>query len=141
MGIDERVKLQIDGDRVTSREGGIDPCTLPEGVRQLLAEIASQRERYDHILGACIDNPVSSRVCERGTKCCDVRHPTANEITRLTQERDALSARVENLKFDMNLVGAQLGISSREEIEPAVRKLLTEIDRLSAAAARQEPST
>jgi cell division protein FtsB len=64
------------------------------------------------------------------------------ENVRLTAERDALCVRVENLKFDMNLVGAQLGISTREEIEPTVRKLLTdltgEIERHAHAIDRAE---
>jgi cell division protein FtsB len=84
------------------------------------------------------DSDLQKAVCE--THDAEIATLQA-ENARLTAERDALSARVENLKFDMNLVGAQLGISSREEIEPAVRKLLAEIDRLRAAAARQEDPT
>jgi hypothetical protein len=56
----------------------------------------------------------------------------AEQIATLQAENARLEERVENLKFDMNLVGAQLGISTREEIEPAVRKLLTAIDRAEA---------
>lgn len=29
----------------------------------------------------CKDNPTSSRVCEKGTKCCDVKHVNGEVVT------------------------------------------------------------
>ncbi len=90
---------------------------------------------------AFIANLRQSQAEQLATKDAEIATLQAENV-RLTAERDALCVRVENLKFDMNLVGAQLGISTREEIEPTVRKLLTdltgEIERHAHAIDRAE---
>ena len=47
-----------------------------------------------------------------------------------------LRERFNNLKFDLDLIGAQLGITRREEVEPAVRKLLAAKDKAEAEVRR-----
>lgn len=35
---------------------------------------------YGKISSGCVLNPLSSRVCEMGTKCCDVTHSEYNDV-------------------------------------------------------------
>jgi hypothetical protein len=56
----------------------------------------------------------------------------------MQRERDEFETRLANLKFDLDMIGAQLGITNRDEIEGAVLHVVKRAEQAEARAAQAE---
>lgn len=66
---------------------------------------------------ACMENPYSSRVCERGTKCCDVVHAGG-----VHEEPETLPAKpMDFKKMYFDLLGSKVESGRRAGLAEAVR--------------------
>ena len=54
-------------------------------VQALREKLAVVEQRLDYLVGACAVNPVSSRICERGTAACNVKHASMKRLAVVEQ--------------------------------------------------------